>query len=261
MAGATEKGTNPTSSNQSSNDLVRLQKLLAQAGFGSRRVCDELIATGRVLVNGTPAVPGKRVNPYTDTVAVDDVEVSVLPDLVYYLLNKTTGVVTTATDTHDRPTVLDNLPPEPRVFPVGRLDMDTEGVLVITNDGPLAHRLTHPSFGVPKTYMAQVKGNPSPACLRQLRQGVELSDGITAPAKVSLLKPNMLRITVHEGRNRLIRRMCEQVGHPVLRLVRYKFGPLTTGKLAPGEWRLLTNSEIKELRGIHKPQMEAIAGS
>ena len=172
---------------------------------------------------------------------------SVRSGLVYYLLNKPAGVVTTASDTHSRPTVLDGLPPEPRVFPVGRLDMETEGVLVITNDGDLAHRLTHPSFGVPKSYTAHLSARPSPGDLRLLREGVPLEDGITAPAKVSLPEPDVLRITIHEGRNRVVRRMCEHIGCPVVRLVRHRFGPLTASKLAPGEWREMTTQEVRAL--------------
>ena len=226
---------------------IRLQRVLANAGFGSRRVCDDLIAAGKVTVNGKAAKLGQRVLPDTDAIAVDGVAVSVRPGLVYYLLNKTAGVVTTASDTHSRPTVLASLPPEPRVFPVGRLDMETEGVLVITNDGDLAHRLTHPSFVVPKSYTAHLAANPTPGDLRLLREGVPLEDGITTPAKVSLPEPDVLRITIHEGRNRIVRRMCEHIGCPVLRLVRHRFGPLTAEKLAPGEWRELTTQEVRAL--------------
>ena len=224
---------------------VRLQRVLANAGFGSRRACDDLIAAGKVTVNGKAAKLGQRVSPETDAIEVDGVAVSVRPGLVYYLLNKPAGVVTTASDTHSRPTVLDSLPPEPRVFPVGRLDMETEGVLVITNDGDLAHRLTHPSYGVPKSYTAHLSARPSPGDLRLLREGVPLEDGITAPAKVSLPEPDVLRITIHEGRNRIVRRMCEHIGCPVVRLVRHRFGPLTAEKLAPGEWRELTTQEVR----------------
>ena len=226
---------------------VRLQRVLANAGFGSRRACDDLIAAGKVTVNCKVAKLGQRVDPAADAIAVDGVSVSVRPGLVYYLLNKPAGVVTTASDTHSRPTVLDTLPPEPRVFPVGRLDMETEGVLVITNDGDLAHRLTHPSYGVPKSYTAHLAARPRPGDLRLLREGVPLEDGITAPAKVSLPEPDVLRITIHEGRNRIVRRMCEHIGCRVLRLVRHRFGPLTADKLEPGEWRELTTQEVRAL--------------
>jgi 23S rRNA pseudouridine2605 synthase len=225
----------------------RLQKVLARAGFGSRRVCDDLIAEGRVTVNGEVAVLGRRVDPDTDHVALDGVPVSVREDSVYYLLNKPRGVITTAQDTHDRATVVEMVPEEPRVFPVGRLDADTEGLLLLTNDGDLAHRLTHPSFGVEKEYLAEVEGTPQPQALRRLRQGVELDDGITAPAEVALIPPSALKIVIHEGRNRQVRRMCDAVGHPVVRLVRIRIGPITDRRLAPGAWRPLTNDELRAL--------------
>lgn len=225
----------------------RLQKVLARAGFGSRRVCDDLIAEGRVTVNGEVAALGRRVDPDTDHVALDGVPVSVREDSVYYLLNKPRGVITTAQDTHDRATVVEMVPEEPRVFPVGRLDADTEGLILLTNDGDLAHRLTHPSFGVEKEYLAEVEGTPQPHALRCLRQGVELDDGITAPAEVALVPPSALKIVIHEGRNRQVRRMCEAVGHPVVRLVRVRIGPITDRRLAPGAWRPLTNNELRAL--------------
>jgi len=181
-------------------------------------------------------------------VEVDGVPVSASPDLVYYLLNKPAGVVTTADDTHGRPTVVRLVPDAPRVFPVGRLDADTEGLLLLTNDGDLAHRLTHPSFGIEKEYLAEVDGDPSPADVRRLRRGVELDDGMTAPARVSAVAPRALRITIHEGRNRQVRRMCEAIGHPVLRLVRTRIGPIVDRTLAPGEWRTLSAAEIRELQ-------------
>jgi len=225
----------------------RLQKVLARAGFGSRRVCDDLIAAGRVTVNDEIAELGRRVDVGHDRVAVDGAAIGVRPGLVYYLLNKPTGVVTTADDPQGRPTVVTMVPEEPRVFPVGRLDLDTEGLLVLTNDGDLAHRLTHPSFGVDKEYLAQVEGRPTRAALRRLREGVELEDGPTAPAQVALVEPSVLRVTIHEGRNRQVRRMCECVGHPVVRLVRTRIGPLADRRLKPGEWRELTLDEVRAL--------------
>jgi 23S rRNA pseudouridine2605 synthase len=226
----------------------RLQKVLARAGIGSRRVCEELIADGRVTVNGEVALLGRRVDAEHDRVEVNGVPVGVRPDLVYYLLNKPAGVVTTAADTHGRRTVVELLPSDPRVFPVGRLDTDTEGLLLLTNDGDLTHRLTHPSYGVEKEYLAEVEGTPSRGAIRQLRDGVPLQDGITSPAKASLQPPNLLTIVIHEGRNRQVRRMCDAIGHPVRRLVRTRVGPITDRTLKPGEWRNLTQAEVRDLQ-------------
>ena len=228
-------------------DGERLQKVLARCGFGSRRACELMISQGRVRVDGAPARLGARIDATRAVVEVDGVVVGVRPGLVHYLLNKPSGVVTTAHDPQGRPVVTDLVPAEPRVFPVGRLDLMTEGLLVLTNDGDLAHRLTHPSFGVAKEYLAHVSGKPKPAAVRALRQGVVLDDGTTAPARVALVSPDVLRITVHEGRNRLVRRMCEAVGHPVRRLVRTRIGPLADRRLAPGAWRPLTPSETRLL--------------
>jgi 23S rRNA pseudouridine2605 synthase len=225
----------------------RLQKVLARSGFGSRRVCENLIADGRVSVNGEVAVLGRRVDVTSDKVGVDGVPVSVREGLVHYLLNKPPGVVTTASDPQGRPTVVELVPTEPRVFPVGRLDADTEGLLLLTNDGDLTHRLTHPSFGVEKEYLAEVEGEPAPGAIRRLREGVELEDGTTAPARVAALAPNVLRLTIHEGKNRQVRRMCAAIGHPVVRLVRTRIGPVTDRSLAPGEWRGLSPQEVRSL--------------
>lgn len=225
----------------------RLQKVLARIGIGSRRVCEDLIADGRVTVNGEVAVLGRRVDVDRDEVAVNGVIIGVRPGLVHLLLNKPTGVITTADDPQGRPTVLELVPDEPRVFPVGRLDLDTEGLLLLTNDGDLAHRLTHPSFGVEKEYIAHVEGEPTRGELRLLREGVELDDGLTAPAKAALVGPGILRLTIHEGRNRQVRRMCEAVGHPVKRLIRTRIGPLADRKLKPGQWRELTGDELRSL--------------
>lgn len=228
-------------------DGERLQKILARAGLGSRRVCEDLIESGRVTINGRTAVLGARAHPDRDEVAVDGTPIGVAPGLVYYLLNKPAGVVTTAEDTHGRPTVVDLVPSEPRVHPVGRLDLETEGLLLLTNDGTLTHRLTHPSFGVDKEYVAQVEGTPGRGALRRLREGVDLEDGPTAPAKASELSPGVIRLVIHEGRNRQVRRMCEAVGHPVTRLVRTRIGPLRDSHLAPGAWRPLTQDEVRTL--------------
>jgi len=231
----------------------RLQKVLAQRGLGSRRHCEELIADGRVTVNGEVASLGRRVDVLVDLVEVDGTPLAVRPGLVYYLFNKPRGVVTTLADPQRRQIVTDFVPTEPRVFPVGRLDADTEGLLLLTNDGELAHRLTHPSYGVEKEYLAEVAGRPSAAAVRQLREGVELEDGVTAPAKVALSPPNLLRITIHEGRNRQVRRMCEAIGHPVRRLVRVRIGSITDRRLKPGTWRELTLAEVRALESVGAP--------
>lgn len=225
----------------------RVQKVLAQAGLGSRRSCEQLIAAGRVKVNDEIAVLGRRVNPHQDLIEVDGVRIGVRPGLVYYLLNKPAGVVSTASDPERRPTVTQMVPPDPQVHPVGRLDAASEGLLLLTNDGDLTFRLTHPSFGVEKEYLVSVEGAPSGGALRALRDGVNLDDGRTAPAKVSQPEPSLLRITIHEGRKRQVRRMCEAVGHPVVRLVRTRIGPLRDARLRPGDWRELTTAEVRDL--------------
>jgi 23S rRNA pseudouridine2605 synthase len=225
----------------------RLQKVLARAGFGSRRVCENLVEDGRVTVNGEIAELGRRVDVQHDAVAVDGTPVGVLPGLVYYLLNKPAGVVTTASDPEGRPTVVELVPATPRVFAVGRLDAATEGLLILTNDGVLTQLLSHPSHGVQKEYLAEVDGHPAPAAVRALREGIVLEDGPTSPAKVSLVAPGVLRIVIHEGRNRQVRRMCEAVGHPVVRLIRTRIGTLADRQLAPGSWRQLDSDEVRRL--------------
>ena len=235
---------------------VRLQKVLAAAGLGSRRACEELIAAGRVSVDGRVVrEQGLRVDPDTAEVAVDGSRVNVRPDLVYLALNKPRGVLSTMSDPEGRPTVGDYVAERSqRLFHVGRLDADTEGLLLLTNDGELANRLTHPSYGVEKEYVAEVAGGEvSKGGLRALRNGVELDDGLTAPAKVSQPEPGVLRIAIHEGRNRQVRRMCDAVGHPVQRLVRVRIGPITDRRLAPGTWRELTAAELRALEEAGTP--------
>lgn len=234
----------------------RLQKVLAARGWGSRRVCEEMIESGRVRVNGETAVLGRRVDVERDVVEVDGAPVGIRPDLVYYLLNKPAGVVSTAKDTHDRETVVDLVPAEPRVYPVGRLDAETEGLILLTNDGELTFRLTHPKFGVEKEYVVQVESGGRPVsreALAALRKGVDIGDGVTSPAEVGELQPGVLRMVIHEGRNRQVRRMCETVGYPVVRLVRTRIGPLVDKSLRPGEWRSLNLDEVRSL-------IEAVAG-
>lgn len=215
-------------------------------------MCENLIKAGRVTVNGRVAEIGARVGP-GDEVALDGTVVSTRTDAVAYLLNKPTGVITTARDPGGRPTVLDLVPSEPRVFPVGRLDLDTEGLLLLTNDGELAHRLTHPSYGIEKEYLVHVRGRPGRAAIRALREGIELDDGMTAPAKAAVVAPGLLKLTIHEGRNRQVRRMCEAVGHPVVRLARSRIGPIADPHLRPGRWRRLTPAELLALQRAITP--------
>jgi len=240
----------------------RLQKVLAQAGVASRRHAEQLILEGRVSVNGVKiSVLGYKVG-INDHIEVDGKPVQRSERLHYYLLNKPVGVITSVLDPQGRPTVLDLLKNVPeRVYPVGRLDFDTSGALLLTNDGELAHRLMHPSYGVEKTYRVWVQGPVGIKALENLRQGVLLEDGNTAPAKVERVsgvsksnktsgKPlEILEVTIHEGRNRQVRRMFAAVGYPVLKLERIRFGSLRPGNaLLPGAYRALTKAEIKELR-------------
>lgn len=229
----------------------RLQKVLAHAGLGSRRAVEELIAAGRIKVNGRRAVLGDRVDPSKDKVEVDGSPYPVSTEIVYYLLNKPRGVVSSAADPDGRPTVLDIVDVDRRVWPVGRLDADSEGALLVTNDGELTHLLTHPSFGFPKTYVADVAGAVGIAELRALRRGVELEDGRTAPAEVRVVDTvaggTLLEFVLREGRNRQVRRMSAAVGHPVRRLVRTAIGPLGVGRLKPGHFRKLAPGEVGDL--------------
>ncbi len=235
--------------------MERLQKVLASRGFGSRRHCEVLISEGRVTVNGEVAILGRRVDVDQDLVEVDGAPVGIRPDFVYYLLNKPKGVVSTASDTHDRETVVALVPAEPRVYPVGRLDADSEGLILLTNDGQFANRVMHPRYGCEKEYLVVVgcgSAGVKPAALRTLREGVLLEDGMTAPAKVAQTEPGILRITIGEGRNRQIRRMCLAVGHPVERLIRVRIGVITDNRLKPGEFRRLSMEEVFRLTGADK---------
>lgn len=230
----------------------RLQKVLAQAGIGSRRACDALIAEGRVQVNGRVADLGTRVDPEADRIELDGRPVVVLAPGVVIALNKPRGVVTTMSDDRGRPCVGDIFRDYPqRLFHVGRLDEETEGLLLLTNDGALAHRLMHPSHGVRKTYVATVEGRVRPEAVRRLLAGVDLEDGAASADEVLLKSSNghssVLELTLHEGRKRIVRRMCKAVGHPVQRLLRTRVGGLELGSLEPGFWRELSASEIAEL--------------
>jgi pseudouridine synthase len=229
---------------------VRLNAFLARAGIASRRHADELIRSGRVRVNGAPGELNTVVAAH-DVVEVDGERIARQP-LAYLLLHKPAGLVTTASDPHGRPTVLGLVPANPRVVPVGRLDQDTTGALLLTNDGALAHRLAHPRYGVPKVYEADVHGSVSRDELARLRSGVELEDGLTAPAEARVLErmraASRLELTLHEGRKHQVKRMCEAVGHPVRRLHRSGYAGLDLEGLAAGEWRRLTRAEIDSLR-------------
>ena len=229
---------------------MRLNAYLARAGVASRRRADELIRRGRVRVNGEPGQLNTVVGKH-DVVEVDGDRVVRQP-LAYVLLNKPPGVVTTASDPHGRRTVVELVPPEPRVVPVGRLDVDTTGALLLTNDGDLAHRLAHPRYGVPKVYEADVEGSPSPDELAKLRDGIELDDGLTAPAVVRIVRrstrTSRIELTLHEGRKHQVKRMCEAVGHPVRQLHRVRYADIEVEGLGPGEWRELTATEVADLR-------------
>ncbi|HUA12300.1 MAG TPA: pseudouridine synthase [Solirubrobacteraceae bacterium] len=227
---------------------MRLARYLAHAGVASRRAAEALVATGAVTVDGEVVTdPARDVGDGTD-VRVHGEPVAPLPP-VTFALHKPTGVVSTAADTHGRPTVVELVDAPGRLYPVGRLDLDTSGLILITNDGELANLLTHPRYGVAKTYRAKLGGGPlGERALRALRAGVALADGPTAPAKVERRAGDTIDITITEGRNRQVRRMCETVGHPVLTLRRIAFGPLELGALAPGEHRELTGAEVRALR-------------
>ena len=238
---------------------MRLAKHLAHAGVASRRAAEALIREGRVTVGGDVVLdPAKDVTD-DDAVTVDGRPIQAATERTVWAVNKPAGVVSTARDTHGRPTVVDLVDAGgARIYPVGRLDADTTGLLLLTDDGELAHRLTHPRFEVPKTYVAEVAGGPvrEPA-LRALREGVDLEDGRTAPAGVRQVRPGVLEITLREGRKRQVRRMCEAVGHRVVRLRRVAFGPLRLGDLAEGRARRLTPPEVQRLRDAAAPPAPA----
>jgi 23S rRNA pseudouridine2605 synthase len=226
--------------------VVRLNAYLARAGIASRRGADGLIKAGRVHVNGAPG----QLNTFVgsgDTVELDGRPVTA-QRLAYVLLHKPAGVVTTARDPHGRPTVVDLVEHEARVVPVGRLDADTTGALLLTNDGPLAHRLAHPRYGVEKVYEVEVESEPGEDALRRLAEGVELDDGLTAPARARRLGPGLIELALHEGRKHQVKRMAAAVGHPAVRLHRSRYADLELGDLAPGAWRELQQDEVDRLR-------------
>lgn len=227
---------------------MRLNAYLARAGVASRRGADELIKAGRVRVNGRLG----KLNTFVsvqDIVEVDGRHVRE-QSLAYVLLHKPAGTITTARDPHGRPTVVDLVRHPARVVPVGRLDVDTTGALLLTNDGELAHRLAHPRYRVDKVYEAQVEGEPSGEALSQLSEGVELEDGPSAPARARSLGRDRIELTVHEGRKHQVKRMCEAVGHPVRRLHRTRYAGLAVEGLGPGEWRELESEEVESLRRL-----------
>lgn len=234
--------------------VERLQRILARAGYGSRRACEQLIVEGRVTLNGTMATLGDRADPVEAEVRVNGLEVNLDPNVKYYALHKPPGVVTTMRDPQGRPDIRGFLPEGLRIFPVGRLDRDTEGLLLLTNDGDLANALTHPRFGVEKEYLAEVEGVPTPRHIGQLRRGVELEDG---PARAKSARVagrsgdrGAVRLVMTEGRKREVRRLLAAVGLPVTRLVRMRVGPIRLGGLPPGERRELTHDEVVALRRV-----------
>lgn len=233
----------------------RLQKLIAAAGLASRRQAEEWIAAGRVTVNRRPALIGESADPDRDRIEVDGRPLTAPEKKVYLLLHKPVGVVTTASDPEGRPVVTGLVKDVPaRLFPVGRLDLTTEGVLLLTNDGELANRLAHPRHQVEKTYLVRVRGQMGETARGLLTQGVLLQDGVTAPARIDRLRQTAshtwFEITIHEGRNRQVRRMCEAVGLPVSRLMRIRFAFLTLGELKPGQYRHLTGAEAARLKRL-----------
>jgi len=232
--------------------MVRLQKVLASAGLGSRRKCEELILAGRVTVNGRKIERmGVRVDPAVDLVEVDGIPIDLHADKVYIILNKPAGYVTTVSDPQARPTVMDLVPGERWIFPVGRLDLDTRGLLLFTDDGFLANRVAHPRFELEKTYVAEVRGAAGPGELAHLRSGIELEDGRTAPARVRLLghrgHNSLLELRIHEGKKRQVRRMLATVGLETVDLIRTSLGPLTLQGLEEGESRPLRRAEVAAL--------------
>jgi 23S rRNA pseudouridine2605 synthase len=241
---------------------MRLAKFLATAGVASRRAAEEIVRSGRVTVDGETVTDPARDVTDEASVQVDGAAVTPASDRVVYILNKPLGVVSTASDPQGRPTVVSLIRSPHRLYPVGRLDIDTTGLILLTNDGELAHRLTHPSFEVPRTYRARVEGPPvRDTTLRQLRRGITLEDGPTAPARVRRTAPDVLEITIHEGRKRQVKRMCEAVGHRVRRLERVAFGPLTLGDLPPGAHRRLTGDELAALSRAGRSARRGAAGS
>ena len=246
--------------NDGTSDGIRLQKVLAAAGIGSRRACEALIEAGRVSVNDEPVLEqGRRVDPETDVIRVDSMRINTAAGNVYLAMNKPRGYVTAMSDPEGRPTVGDLVRDRvERLFHVGRLDADTEGLLLLTNDGELAHRLSHPSYEVPKTYLAEVTGQLHPATVKRLRDGIMLDDGPVKPSSVKLVSTaedrSLVKLTLHEGRNHIVRRTMEAVGHPVRKLSRTGIGPVRLGSLKSGDLRDLTRDELGGLLDLISDQ-------
>jgi len=239
------------------NPLPRLQKVLAEMGLASRRQAEEMIRQGRVTVNGRAARIGEKVDPSRDHIRVDGRKVALPAGKVYLLLHKPKSTVTTMEDPEGRPTVMSLVKERgARLFPVGRLDYDAEGFLLLTNDGDLAHRLSHPSFRIPRTYWVKVKGKPSAEEIRKLSRGISLEDGPTAPCRIAALRETRenawMEMTLHEGRNRQVKRMWERMGYSVLKLKRVSFAGLALGNLPPGEYRALRPREVEKIKKMTK---------
>lgn len=233
-------------------ERVRIQKVIANAGLMSRRAAEEAIAQGRVALDGTPAILGDRVDVDTQTLTLDGVPISVHPELETHLLYKPEGVISTASDPHGRPTVVDLIDSDKRLYPVGRLDADSEGLILVSNDGELTNRVTHPSFGITKTYTALVVGVPTNRALRKLTSGVDLEDGVARALATRLIEESrddlaLIEVVMVEGRNREVRRMLDVVGHPVKRLIRTAIGPIRDPDLRTGQSRRLSPHEIRTL--------------
>ncbi|MDO8886104.1 pseudouridine synthase [Candidatus Oleimmundimicrobium sp.] len=242
----------PTNDSRIDRHLQRLQKVMAEAGVASRRKCEKLIAEGKVRVNGEIVKElGFKVNPSKDVIDIEG-KILKIPEKIYLMLNKPVGYLTSVSDPFNRPTVMDLVKEKARVFPVGRLDKETEGLLIFTNNGELAHRLMHPSFKFKKTYVAEIDGYPTEESLTKLRKGVELDDGITYLAEVKLLKKrtknSVIEISISEGRKRQVRRMFKAIGHNIIKLKRINYGPLSVEGLKLGEYRYLTDTEVKLLK-------------
>ena len=234
-------------------DPERLQKIIARSGLASRRAAEEMISQGRVDVDGCVAHLGQKIDPGSQRVAVDGVPLPIAPGLVYYLLNKPPGALSTVVDPHNRSTVVELVPSQPRVFPVGRLDADTSGLLVLTNDGVLTNLVTHPRHGVPKTYEVLVEGRLDRSTLRRFELGIDLEDGPARAVKVKVVDGSgdrtHIEIVMRDGRNRIVRRMCEEIGHPVVRLHRAAVGRVRDRSLKEGDWRDLS---IEEVCGLYE---------